>query len=249
MGVCCNFINKETSTFEEQASSGEINKPIKTMNIQNNDSTSKENKNILRQNQQLRDWSQQKDTLPNNNNIDKPDTIDKVFFDDNKYEISSSISMNENDYDLNFSEMENNLFNLINNLRSNPISFIEEIEKYKNMLIIEDDKKYIRIDDNEFEFKEGKECFDECINFLREIKKLEKFEKIQSMFESKNYFVDKNVSDLIFVIVSNLIDINNPEDNKIKRNCLLSEEYNKLNITITKNEIGSKLLSYYFSFD
>ena len=117
------------------------------------------------------------------------------------------------------------------------------------MLIIEDDKKYIRIDDNEFEFKEGKECFDECINFLREIKKLEKFEKIQSMFESKNYFVDKNVSDLIFVIVSNLIDINNPEDNKIKRNCLLSEEYNKLNITITKNEFGSKLLSYYFSFD
>ena len=80
-------------------------------------------------------------------------------------------------------------------------------------------------------------------------KKLEKFEKIQSMFECKKFFVDKNVKDSYFVVTYNLINANNSDENKIRRNCLMSEEYNKLNITITKNEMGNKLYSYYFSFD
>ena len=145
--------------------------------------------------------------------------------------------------------MENNLFDLINEIRSNPQSFIDEIEKYKNKLIKENDKYYIKIDNNEFEFEDGAENCDDCIEFLKNQKKLEKFEKNQSMFECKKFFVDKNVSDLSFVVIYNLIDITSPENNKIRRDCLMNEKYNKLNITITKDELGKKLYSYYFSFD
>ena len=78
---------------------------------------------------------------------------------------------------------------------------------------------------------------------------MKKFEKSLSMFESKKLFIDKNVSDLLFVAVYNLMDVCDVDNSKIRRKCLLSEEYNKLNITISKNESGNKLYSYYFSFD
>ena len=52
------------------------------------------------------------------------------------------------------------------------------------------------------------------------------------MFEDKTLFQDKNVSDLYFVLIYNLIDANSnsSENDKIKRNCIMSE----INITITK---------------
>ena len=39
------------------------------------------------------------------------------------------------------------------------------------------------------------------------------------------------------------------EDNKAKRNCIMSDTYNKLNITITKDDVMSNLFTFYFSFD
>ena len=68
------------------------------------------------------------------------------------------------------------------------------------------------------------------------------------MFEAKALFQDKNVSDLYFVLIYNLIDSYSQND-KIKRNCIISEIYNKLNITITKNDFVNNLFTFYFAFD
>ena len=65
------------------------------------------------------------------------------------------------------------------------------------------------------------------------------------MFESKMSFKDKNVFDLYFVLIYNLMDIKSTEN----RNCIMSEKYEKLNITITKDDYFSNLYTYYFSFD
>ena len=255
MGNCCNCNNTEKANSEAHFSQEEDNTIMNFLNNQqtnkNNPTTSEEKQNIIGSNKKLKTWAGQKDTLMNKNNVtmDKPDIIDEVFLDNDKFENSENISISEEKSDYNLTNMEKTLFDLINELRNNPKSFIDKIELYKNKLIFENDTNYIIIDNNEFEFKYGKESFDECINFLKNQKKLEKFEKNQSMFECKKFFVDKNVSDLLFVLIYNLIDINSSDDNKTRRNCIMSEEYNKLNITITKDEIGNKHYSYYFSFD
>ncbi len=247
MGVCCcNSNNVEKTNLGEDEESMQMNTVVVTNNnLLPTDGKKNENESNQKMNNK---WGQQKDTLYAKNNIDLPDTIDEVYL-DNKSQNSISISIiNENEINLDLSKMENNLFDLINNLRSNPQSFINYIEKYRDKVVSDNEKEYIIIDDNKFEF-ENKECFDECIEFLKNHKKLEKFEKIQSMFECKKFFVVKNVKDSYFVVTYNLINANNSDENKIRRNCLMSEEYNKLNITITKNEMGNKLYSYYFSFD
>lgn len=253
MGVCCNSNNTEKAASETQFSPDYDDSPINNVYIvQNNINSTSEDKHKMKESNIQIKSGQQKDTLINRNNIsiDKPDNIDELFLDNNKQENSYNISvMEENDFGINFLKMEKNIFDLINELRVNPKSFVEKIEKYKDIIKKEDDKQFIIIDDNEFEFENGVKSFDECIEFLNNHKSLEKFEKNQSMFECKKFFVDKNVADLLFVVVYNLIDINSPKDNKIRRNCLMSEEFNKLNITITKDEFGNKLYSYYFSFD
>ena len=255
MGNCCNCNNAFQANSDSQFSPLDdnilMNNVNNLQNNHNNHTTSEEKQNITETNQ-MKTWGEQKDTLMNKNNItmDKPDIIDEVFLDNDKLENSLNISIMDEKVGFNLSNMEKNLFDLINELRTNPKSFIDKIALYKDKLKYENDKYYISIDNNEFEFKYGKECFDECINFLKNQKNLEKFEKIQSMFECKQFFVDKNASDLLFVLIYNLIDINSPDDNKIRRNCLMSDEYNRLNITITKDEVGNnKFYSYYFSFD
>ena len=65
------------------------------------------------------------------------------------------------------------------------------------------------------------------------------------MFESKMSFKDKNVFDLYFVLIYNLMDIKSTEN----RNCIMSEKYKKLNITIAKDDFFNNLYTYYFSFD
>ena len=250
MGLCCcNSVNAEKTYVEEDGDEEGLPKNI-VVTANNNHISTEENKND-NSNLQMKKWGEQKDTLKQKrNNIDLPDTIDEVLLDNDKSGNSLNISIvNENELEINLSKMENKLFDLINNLRSEPQAFISYIEKYKNMIISNNDKDYIIIDDNVFEFEDKKECFDECINFLKNQKRLDKFEKIQSIFECKKFFVDKNVKDLYFVLIYNLLDVSNSDENKIRRNCIMSEEYNKLNITITKNELGNKLYSYYFSFD
>lgn len=253
MGACCNICNNGKFDLEALFSSKNNDKLIYNQDNINNNIFQKSDKkqNMIESNQQINNWKQQKNTLMNYNNvsIDKPDIIDEVIF-DNKLETSlNKSSMSESGLGLNSINMEKELFNLINDLRTNPKGFINNVIKYKEMLQKEDDIYFITIEDNKFEFKNGEKSFDECIDFLKEQYEHEKFEVCKSMFECKNILIDKNVSDVLFVLVYNLIDINSPEDNKIRRNCLMSEEYNKLNITITKDEIGNKLYSYYFSFD
>lgn len=249
MGSCCNFNKAETLNLESQFSPEEDNIP----NIQNNKfSISDDKKNITESNMKMNLWGEPKDTFLNKNNnitIDKPDIIDEVFIENDKLENSLNIELTDEKIANNLINMEKDLFDLINELRVNPKSFIAKIQLYKEKLIIEKDKDYINIDGNVFEFPDGKKCFDECINYLQKQKDLKKFEKNQSMFECKKFFVNKNVSDLTFVIIYNLIDINSPENNKIRRKCIMNEEYNKLNITISKEESENNLYSYYFSFD
>ena len=245
MGSCCNFNKAETLNLESQFSPEEDNIP----NIQNNKfSISDDKKNITESNMKMNLWGEPKDTFLNKNNnitIDKPDIIDEVFIENDKLENSLNIELTDEKIANNLINMEKDLFDLINELRVNPKSFIAKIQLYKEKLIIEKDKDYINV----FEFPDGKKCFDECINYLQKQKDLKKFEKNQSMFECKKFFVNKNVSDLTFVIIYNLIDINSPENNKIRRKCIMNEEYNKLNITISKEESENNLYSYYFSFD
>ena len=105
------------------------------------------------------------------------------------------------------------------------------------------------IEENTFSFQNGIEPFDECINFLKEHKSLAQFENSPSMFESKMLFKDKNISDLNFVLIYNLMDIKSPDNNKIRRNCIMSDIYKKLNVTIAKDDFISNLYTFYFAFD
>ena len=255
MRACC-ICGKGKDISEAQFESGEEQNPKdKQAKIKYNVSSSLDNKNILSEDNKIEDGlKNKKNTLEKklNNSLDKPDTIDEIFFDNNnKYENSNNIQNNniyQNDLSFSSSYMENNLFNLINEIRSDPPSFIKTIQKYKDELKKEDDKYFINIENNRFEFKNGEESFDECINFLESQNKLDKFEN-GTIFESNNSFIEKNVSDLPFVLTCILIDENNEEENKIRRNCIMSDQYNKLKIIITKDEIGNSIYSYSFYFD
>jgi hypothetical protein len=275
MGNCCNTssdreptnveaqfptVEEENHTLENNNNNDNyVNNDNNANNINNNVNTNLKYQitNIFDQKRnqtepiiQMKTWAKKKDYLSQKNysTIDKPDIIDNLGSDNNN-DFSINMSIDQSEFIINLSQMENKLFDIINELRTNPQSFITHIEKYKSMLKKEDDKYFIIIDENEFEFKEGIECFDDCIELLKDQKHLKKFEKSLSMFESKKLFIDKNVSDLLFVAVYNLMDVCDVDNSKIRRKCLLSEEYNKLNITISKNESGNKLYSYYFSFD
>lgn len=188
---------------------------------------------------------------------DRPDIMDAYIKTDyNKNydnlllsESQSEESNNNNIFSVGLLKMEKNLFNLINDLRNNPKSFIPKIEKYKNRLQKNKDFYFLTLEENTFTFQKGIETFDECINFLKDQKSLSQFENSPSMFESKMLFKDKNISDLNFVLMYNLMDIKSPDNNKIRRNCIMSEIYKKLNITITKDDFLNNLYTFYFSFD
>ena len=255
MGICCNC-GKEKEISEAQFQTGEEQNP-KDKQIKIEYASSSDNKNILSENNKIEDdFKDQKNTFGKNinNSLDKPDTIDEIFFENNnKSENSNNIqnnnSIDKNDLNFSSSYMENNLFNLINEIRSDPSSFIRTIQKYKDELKKENEKYFIIIENKRFEFPNGEESFDECINFLESQNKLDKFENGKTIFECKNFFIEKNVSDLPFVLTCILIDDNNEEENKIRRNCLMSDQYNTLKISITKIEIENSLYSYSFYFD
>ena len=208
--------------------------------------------------------SHQKNSLFNNqkNSIysihkiseDKPDILDEVLGNANSKNFDESLNESKNDdnqFSVSLITMEKKLLDLINDLRENPKSFINKVEEYKKKLKITNGSYYIVIEDNIFQFLKGPEDFDECINYLKNQKSLQKFESSPSMFEAKTLFQDKNVSDLDFVLIYNLIDANanSSENDKIKRNCIMSEIYYKLNITITKKDFLSNLYTFYFAFD
>ena len=190
----------------------------------------------------------------NKNSEENPDIIDEIIRKVDFNNIDKSLNESKNDdnqFSVSLITMEKKLFELINDLRENPKSFIDKVEEYKKKLQINNNSYYIVIEDNIFQLRKGPEDFDECINFLKNQKNLEKFESSPSMFEAKTLFQDKNVSDLYFVLIYNLIDANanSSENDKIKRNCIMSEIYSKLNITITKKDFVSNLYTFYFAFD
>ena len=196
----------------------------------------------------------QKNSIYTYNQIleDKPDVLDEVLGNANSKNFDDSLNESKNDdnqFSVSLISMEKKLFEIINDLRENPKSFICKVEGYKKKLQKNNDSYFILIDDNIFQFQKGPEDFDECIIFLKNQKRLQKFEQSPSMFEAKTLFQDKNVSDLYFVLIYNLIDANSKENEKTKRNCIMSELYYKLNITITKNDFLSNLYTFYFSFD
>ena len=188
----------------------------------------------------------------NKNSEENPDIIDEIIrkVDFNNIDKSLNESKNnDNQFSVSLITMEKKLFELINDLRRNPQSFIERVDHYKKKLLKNRNFYYINIDDNIFEFEKGDEDFDEFINYLKVQNSLKKFEASPSMFEAKIFFKDKNVSDLYFVLIYNMIDKQSLEENTIKRNCFMSEIYSKLNITITKEDILNNLYTFYFSFD
>ena len=254
MGVCCCNFNKENT--EAQFPIEQEQKPEDKQNkIKNNVVLSPDNNNILSEDiKKENNLKNKKNTLGNNidNSIDKPDTIDEIFSDNNNYGGSNNILNNniyDNDLNFDLTNMENNLFNLINEIRDDPPSFIKTIQKYKEELKKEDEKYFINKENNRFEFKNGEECFDECINFLEYQNKLNKFEYGQTIFEKDNFFMEKNISDLSFVLTCILIDENNENENKIRRNCIMSDKYNTLKISIKKEEFEDSLYTYSFFFD
>ena len=188
----------------------------------------------------------------NKNSEENPDIIDEIIrkVDFNNFDKSLNESKNDdNQFSLSLITMEKKLFELVNDLRTNPKSFIKRVVQYKQKLLKNKNFYYINIDDNIFEFEKGEEDFDEFINFLKVQNSLKKFEISPSMFEAKIFFKDKNVSDLYFVLIYNMIDKQSLEEKIIKRDCLMSELYSKINITVTKEDVLNNLYTFYFSFD
>ena len=267
MGNCCEC-NKDKITSITPIETEENNEKENNKEKANNNIATQEDINNIPSSpteQRFNTYeSHQKNSLFNNqkNSIysihkiseDKPDILDEILGNANSKNFDDSLNESKNDdnqFSVSLITMEKKLFELINDLRENPKSFIDKVEEYKKKLQINNNSYYIVIEDNIFQFRKGPEDFDECINFLKNQKNLEKFESSPSMFEAKTLFQDKNVSDLYFVLIYNLIDANanSSENDKIKRNCIMSEIYSKLNITITKKDFVSNLYTFYFAFD
>ena len=181
------------------------------------------------------------------------------------------------------SKMEDELFNLINCLRSNPQQFIYLIEKYKN-LISEDPQKgtyFIIINSSRIDLNQGKEYFTDCQNFLKTAEpqknlikddnlKIPKPSRVLTDEENDiyvtnyinkyiisnpnatikyshiNYIVDQNISDVLFVIILNLIGVES--ENNIKTNFMLSAEYDSVGITVDKIDPENNIYCYYCVF-
>ena len=268
MGNCCEC-NKDKITSITPIETEENNEKENNKERANNNIATQEDINNIPSSpteQRFNTYeSHQKNSLFNNtqkNSIysihkiseDKPDILDEILGNANSKNFDDSLNESKNDdnqFSVSLITMEKKLFELINDLRENPKSFIDKVEEYKKKLQINNNSYYIVIEDNIFQFRKGPEDFDECINFLKNKKNIEKFESSPSMFEAKTLFQDKNVSNLYFVLIYNLIDANanSSENDKIKRNCIMSEIYSKLNITITKKDFVSNLYTFYFAFD
>ena len=61
-----------------------------------------------------------------------------------------------------------------------------------------------------------------------------------------NYIIDQNVSDILFVLVLNLIGVGGYE--QIRKNFMLSEEYDSIGITIDKIDAENNIYCYYCIF-
>ena len=65
-------------------------------------------------------------------------------------------------------------------------------------------------------------------------------------FTNINYIIDQNVSDVLFVLVLNLIGVGGYE--QIRKNFMMSEEYDSVGITIDKIDPENNIYCYYCVF-
>ena len=193
--------------------------------------------------------------------------------------LSASNSLTSEIYHNSERQMEENLFNLINTLRTEPKKFIKVVDDYKNMIKTENNSNYIVINDYSIEIPNGKEIFEECKNYLSKVKPVNELEKDDSlkinikndfsseddfeniankrindvltkqgkMYKYINYFIDKNVGDVIYVLITNLMDFgSNFKENN--RKFLMNEEYDKCSVTIEKIDSEKNVYCYYILF-
>lgn len=195
-----------------------------------------------------------------------------------RYPSSTSTYMNDNQE---ITQMEEELFNLINSLRQNPQQFINLIEKYKNSILYDNEKGsyFIIINNSRIDLNHGKEYFIECQNFLKTAtpqnilikdNKLKLPRPSQILNEEQNddyvnryinnyiianpsnkysnikYITDINVSDILFVLILNLIGVGDYE--QIRKNFVLSEDFNSVGITIDKIDPQNDIYCYYCIF-
>ena len=65
-------------------------------------------------------------------------------------------------------------------------------------------------------------------------------------YSNINYIIDQNVSDILFVIILNLIGIGG--DEQIQKNFILSDDYDRVGITVDKIDAENNIYCYYCVF-
>lgn len=102
----------------------------------------------------------------------------------------------------------NYLFKKINNIRTNPKSFIEVLKESKKNIIEEDDKFYYKQNNvkNKIRLKEGKKSFDDAISFLENLEKMDKL-KFDNILNINKPKTKEDLKDIHYLInqVDNLI--------------------------------------------
>ena len=201
------------------------------------------------------------------------------------YSMKNSIELIDKKNSINSIELNNDknnikkeLFLLINNLRRNPGSFIQIINNYLNQIEFnnQNNSYYINVNNYNIIIDEGKECFEETINYLINIDPIKTLamddnlyinfpEENFNLFDNKNYLdneinklnsdkkynnieyiCNKNVYNAEFIIVMNLLDPNNKE--RTNRKILMNPNYNKIGINYYKIDEKNNVYCFYLIF-
>ena len=204
-----------------------------------------------------------------NKNYSMKNSIDLI---DKKNTINSMEINNEKN------NIEKELFLLINNLRRNPGSFIQIINNYLSLIEFnnKNNNYYINVNNYNIIIDEGKECFEETINYLINIDPIKtlvldnnlhfnfpedninlcddnnylnnEINRINSdkKYNNIGYICNKNVYNAEFIIVMNLLDFNNKE--RLNRKMLMNPNYNKIGIDCYKIDEKNNVYCFYLIF-
>ena len=223
----------------------------------------------LRDNNWINNINSNLNTENINKNYSMKNSLDLI---DKKNTINSIENNNEKN------NIEKELFLLINNLRRNPGSFIQIINKYLSLIEFNDkiNSYYINVNNYNIIIDEGKECFEEAINFLISVdpmKNLVLDDNLRINFPEDNinlcddkdylnneinrinsdkkynnidYICNKNVHNAEFIIVMNLLDPNNKE--RPNRKILMNTNYNKIGVNCYKIDEKNNVYCFYLIF-
>ena len=210
----------------------------------------------------------------NTENPNKTNTIRNSFD-----SIDKKFSINSIDYKIEKkNSIEHELFTLINNLRRNPGSFIQIINNYLSQIQYnqKNDSYNIIVNNYNIIFDEGKECFQETIEYLISIDPVKNLIMDDNLYinfpydnfnlcddkdylkneinrincdkkyNNLDYIVNKNVFNAEFIIIMNLLDPNNKE--KTNRKILMNPNFNKIGINYNKIDDKNNVYCFYFIF-